>query len=106
MEWMNYHHLLYFWTVVREGGVSKAARSCRSPLHRRSVRNCVAWKETGEKLLRRSGRNLVLTEMGRTVFSYAEDIFAWGANCWTRYAIALPAGRCESILAWSMSCPS
>jgi len=25
MEWLNYHHLLYFWTVVREGGVSRAA---------------------------------------------------------------------------------
>ena len=29
MEWLNYHHLLYFWTVVREGGVSKAAEKLR-----------------------------------------------------------------------------
>ena len=25
MEWLNYHHLLYFWTAVREGSISKAA---------------------------------------------------------------------------------
>ena len=29
MEWLNYHHLLYFWTVVREGGVSRAAEKLR-----------------------------------------------------------------------------
>ena len=29
MDWLNYHHLLYFWTVVREGGVSKAAEKLR-----------------------------------------------------------------------------
>ena len=25
MDWLNYHHLLYFWTVAKEGGVSRAA---------------------------------------------------------------------------------
>jgi DNA-binding transcriptional LysR family regulator len=29
MEWLNYHHLLYFWTVAREGGISKAAEKLR-----------------------------------------------------------------------------
>ena len=22
VDWLNYHHLLYFWTVAREGGVA------------------------------------------------------------------------------------
>ena len=35
MEWLNYHHLLYFWTVVREGGVSKAATKLRLSQPRR-----------------------------------------------------------------------
>ena len=26
MEWLNYHHLLYFWTVAREGGIAAASR--------------------------------------------------------------------------------
>ena len=24
MEWLNYHHLFYFWTVVRLGSITKA----------------------------------------------------------------------------------
>lgn len=78
MEWMNYHHLLYFWTVVREGSISKASEKLRisSPAISAQLRSLE--ENFGEKLLRRSGRNLVLTEMGRTVFSYAEDIFALG----------------------------
>jgi LysR family transcriptional activator of nhaA len=78
MEWMNYHHLLYFWTVVREGSISKASEKLRisSPAISAQLRSLE--EGFGEKLLRRSGRNLVLTEMGRTVFSYAEDIFALG----------------------------
>lgn len=78
MEWMNYHHLLYFWTVVREGGISKASEKLRvsSPAISAQLRNLE--ESFGEKLLRRSGRNLVLTDMGRTVFSYAEDIFSLG----------------------------
>jgi DNA-binding transcriptional LysR family regulator len=78
MEWMNYHHLLYFWTVVRAGSISKASEQLRvsSPAISAQLRSLE--ENFGEKLLRRSGRNLVMTEMGRTVFSYAEDIFSLG----------------------------
>jgi len=78
MEWMNYHHLLYFWTVVREGSIRKASENLRisSPAISAQLRNLE--QSFGEKFLRRSGRNLVLTEMGHTVFSYADDIFALG----------------------------
>ena len=24
MNWLNYHHLLYFWTVAREGTIARA----------------------------------------------------------------------------------
>ena len=26
MDWLNYHHLHYFWTVAREGSIAKACR--------------------------------------------------------------------------------
>jgi LysR family transcriptional activator of nhaA len=41
MEWMNYHHLLYFWTVVREGSISKASEQLRvsSPAISAQLRN-------------------------------------------------------------------
>ncbi len=78
MEWLNYHHLHYFWRVIRAGGVSQAARE----LHVSSPAVSAQVKELqdflGEPLLVRSGRRLVLTDMGRTVYEYAEDIFSLG----------------------------
>jgi hypothetical protein len=29
VEWLNYHHLLYFWTVVRTGGLGPASEDLR-----------------------------------------------------------------------------
>ncbi|MBS1849618.1 MAG: transcriptional activator NhaR [Acidobacteria bacterium] len=78
MEWLNYHHLLYLHTVVRAGSIAKASQQLRvsSPAISAQLRSLE--ESLGEKLLERSGRNLVLTEMGRVVFSYAEDIFSLG----------------------------
>src|SRR5256885_4115863 len=78
MEWLNYHHLLYFWTVVRAGSIHKAGLELRISPPAISTQLKLLEEQLGEKLLSRSGRRLVLTEMGRTVFSYAEDIFGLG----------------------------
>lgn len=78
MEWLNYHHLLYFWTVVRAGSINKASGELRVSPPAISTQLRILEDQLGEKLLVRSGRRLVLTDMGRTVFSYAEDIFALG----------------------------
>ncbi len=78
MEWMNYHHLLYFWTVVRTGSITKASEELRVSSPAISAQLHSLEGNFGDKLLRRSGRNLVLTEMGRVVFGYAEDIFSMG----------------------------
>ena len=29
IQWLNYHHLLYFWTVAKEGSFSAASRKLR-----------------------------------------------------------------------------
>ena len=78
MEWLNYHHLLYFWTVAREGSVSKASASLR--LAQPTISGQVKTLEDalGEKLFERRGRNLVLTEMGQMVFRYSDEIFSLG----------------------------
>ncbi len=78
MEWLNYHHLLYFWTVVRSGGVAHAARELR--LAQPTVSGQIRLLEgvLGEKLLERAGRRVVPTEIGRMVFRYADEIFALG----------------------------
>ncbi len=78
MKWLNYHHLLYFWTVVHEGGLRPASE--RLHVSQPSISAQISALETalGEKLFRRSGRSRTLTEMGRVVFDYAEDIFSLG----------------------------
>lgn len=78
MEWLNYHHLFYFWTVAREGSIAKAQNRLRlaQPTISGQIRMLEA--SLGEKLFQRQGRNLALTEMGRVVYRYAEDIFTLG----------------------------
>jgi LysR family transcriptional regulator, transcriptional activator of nhaA len=78
MGWLNYHHLYYFWNVVRSGGVNQAAQQLRVSPPAISAQIRELQSQLGEPLFSRQGRKLVLTEMGRTVFSYAEEIFALG----------------------------
>jgi LysR family transcriptional activator of nhaA len=78
MEWLNYHHLLYFWTVVRTGSVAAASEELRLAPPTISVQIRRLEEQLGEKLLRRSGRRLLPTEMGQAVFRYADEIFSIG----------------------------
>jgi LysR family transcriptional activator of nhaA len=78
MEWLNYHHLLYFWLVAREGGVARAAAKLRLAHPTVSGQIHALEDVLGEKLFEREGRRLVLTEMGRVVYGYADEIFALG----------------------------
>jgi LysR family transcriptional regulator, transcriptional activator of nhaA len=78
MEWLNYHHLLYFWTVARNGTIARAAEELR--LSQPTISNQLKSLEEslGVKLFDRQGRRLVLTDVGRTVQRYADDIFRTG----------------------------
>ncbi len=78
MEWLNYHHLLYFWTVARTGSITAASEELR--LAAPTISNQIRKLEDslGEKLFRRSGRGLVLTDMGRIAMRYADTIFSLG----------------------------
>ena len=78
MEWLNYHHLRYFWTVAKEGSLARAAAKLHvsQPSISEQIRELeVAF---GEKLFRREGRSNKLTDAGQVVFGYAEEIFALG----------------------------
>lgn len=78
MEWVNYHHLLYFWLVAREGSLARASAELR--LAQSTVSKQVHQLEDmlGHALFTKSGRRLVLTESGRVVFHYADEIFGLG----------------------------
>jgi len=78
MEWLNYHHLLYFWTVAREGSLVRASAELR--LSQSAISGQIRSLENslGEKLFVKSGRRLMLSETGRVVYRYADEIFRLG----------------------------
>jgi LysR family transcriptional activator of nhaA len=78
VEYLNFHHLRYFWTVARKGGVRKAAEALHVSQPSISAQLRLLEETLGEKLFRRSGRHLVLTETGHLVLSYADEIFSTG----------------------------
>ena len=75
---LNYKQLHHFWTVARAGGIVRAAE--RSGLAPQTLSGQIATLETdlGVNLFKRQGRGLVLTETGRMVLDYAEEIFRLG----------------------------
>lgn len=78
MDWLNYHHLLYFWVVAREGSIAKACEELSLAQPTISGQLRMLEDDLGEKLFKRAGRGLVLTEVGHTVYRYAEEIFGLG----------------------------
>jgi LysR family transcriptional activator of nhaA len=78
MEWLNYHHLLYFWLVVREGGVARAAERLKLSHPTVSTQVKLLERALGEKLFVKQGRRLILTEVGQIVHRYADEIFGLG----------------------------
>ncbi len=80
MGWLNYHHLLYFWTAAREGGVTRAAEVLRLAQPTLSTQIRALERSLGHKLFTRAGRGLALTDAGRRVFRYADEIFGLGRD--------------------------
>ena len=78
MDWLNYHHLLYFWMVAKHGSITRASSELRLAHPTISGQIHRLEEVLGEKLFVRSGRNLVLTDSGRVAFRYADQIFALG----------------------------
>jgi LysR family transcriptional activator of nhaA len=80
MEWLNYHHLRYFWTVAKEGGLQKAADKLHVSPPSISAQIRELEEALDAKLFRRSGRNNVLTDAGQIVLRYADEIFVLGRD--------------------------
>lgn len=78
MEWLNYHHLLYFWTIARVGSLSRASEELNLSPSAISGQIRVLETSLGEKLFVKSGRRLMLSETGRMVYRYADEIFRLG----------------------------
>ncbi|MFN7728263.1 MAG: LysR substrate-binding domain-containing protein [Bdellovibrio sp.] len=75
---LNYHHLYYFKVIATEGSISKAAQKLRLGQPTLSMQLKQFEDFLGHQLFERKNRSLVLTEMGRVVLSYANEIFHLG----------------------------
>lgn len=78
MAWLNYHHLLYFWTVAKRGSIAAAALELNLTQPAVSAQIKTLERNLKVALLVRRGRRLELTEIGRLVARYAEEIFSLG----------------------------
>ena len=79
-EWLNYHHLYYFWRIAREGGLSRAAEQLHLTHSTLSAQLRTLEEFSGGPLFERRGRRLVLTPLGEEVASYADEIFHLGSE--------------------------
>jgi LysR family transcriptional regulator, transcriptional activator of nhaA len=77
---LNYQHLLYFWSVVRTGSLTRACEELALSAPTISSQLRTLEERLGEKLLTKSGRSLVPTEVGRLVYGYADEIFGLGQD--------------------------
>ena len=99
---INYKHLHYFWMVAKAGGIARASERLHLTPQTISGQLSLLEKQLGEALFARVGRNLELTETGRLVMSYADEIFHWGASWKKCCAISRMGGRWYSRWAWRM----
>jgi LysR family transcriptional activator of nhaA len=92
MSWLNYHHLLYFWTVARAGSIARAGEELHLAQPTISSQLKLLEEALGHKLFERQGRKLVLTDVGRTVMRYADEIFRLG-NELKNIVSGMPTGQ-------------
>ena len=78
MDWLNYHHLLYFWVIAREGSITKACEILTLSQPALSAQLRALEESFGDQLFSRVGRKLILTDVGKVVFRYANEIFPLG----------------------------
>jgi len=93
---LNYKHLHYFWVVAREGGVARASERLHLTPQTISGQLGLLEEQLGEALFQRVGRSLELTEAGRLVLSYAEEIFSLGGEM-EEMVHNLPASRLQTF---------
>jgi len=120
MDELNYRHLLYFWAVTQEGSVTRASQKLNVAQPTVSAQLKKFEQSLGARLFRRTGRTLELTDTGRKVRRYAEQIFTLGDRLLAEIqgrdsrqpesltvgvADGIPAALAEPLLAaaWSMN---
>ena len=101
---LNYKHLRYFWAVARTGSLARAAAELHVTPQSISGQLSELEGALGVELLRRVGRGVELTDVGRRIAGYADDIFALGDELVAaardqaaQKAVALRIGVADSV---------
>ncbi len=95
MRHPNYRHLLYFRTIAQEGTVRSASERLHlaQPTLSAQIRSLERW--FGHRLFERVGRKLALTDFGRVVYRYADEIFSLGEELVDEVEGRSPGERAE-----------
>lgn len=79
-DYLNFHHLRYFWTVAKEGSLRRASEKLNVSQPSMCTQIKLLEASLGETLFRPSGRSLELTEFGQLIYAYAAEIFDLGSE--------------------------
>src|SRR3984957_1154585 len=80
---LNYHHLLYFWAVAKEGSLRRASEVLHVSQPSISAQLKQLEESLGAPLFTRTTRRLIFTDTGQKVLEYAEEIFSLGRELLT-----------------------
>ncbi|MFY0699517.1 MAG: transcriptional activator NhaR [Bermanella sp.] len=75
---INFKHLHYFWVVAKQGGIMRASENLHITPQTISGQIRLLEEQLGKSLFEKVGRNLEITDTGRKVLSYADEIFSLG----------------------------
>ncbi|MBK1630242.1 transcriptional activator NhaR [Thiohalocapsa halophila] len=92
MAHLNLKHLRYFWSVASHGSIARAAEILHLTPQTISGQLRELEEQVGAKLFTKSGRGLALTDTGRLVFSYADEMFRIGDELQDVLAGRTPGG--------------
>ncbi|WP_371193357.1 transcriptional activator NhaR [Glaciecola sp. SC05] len=104
-ENLNYKHLHYFWVVATEGSIARAADKLFITPQTISGQLSMLEERIGQPLFDRVGRRLRLTETGRLVLRYADDIFELGKELTDVLRGAPLVGTSEFIVSAASALP-
>lgn len=94
MDWLNYHHLYYFWIVAREGSIAGACEKLHVAQPTVSHQLKQLERAMGQRLFERAGRGLRLTDVGQLTYRYADEIFALGREL-SGAVRGVPSGKAQ-----------
>jgi len=97
MQRINYQHLFYFWNVAREESITRACEKLHLAQPTISGQLAVFEQAIGAKLFYKNGRKMLLTDTGRIVFHYADEIFSLGQEL-TNTLNGRPSGQALRLL--------